>query len=182
VEVDLQRQRVRPRGAAGAHLSRLLHINSTVEAIQAYTNPKNVAMFEELYVLNARECAARERVLLNNYTQVVEIEAKSMVDMLRQNIIPSIRRSGDSLASGKASSFAEQLEEKVNELEHAIHAVFEEEDLVARANLSRQIRLERMVQVRALVDEIEGVVPADRWPVATYKELLFMDQHHSVSK
>jgi glutamine synthetase len=36
-----------------------------------------------------------------------------------------------------------------------------------------------MIQLRALLDEAETIVPADEWTIATYKELLFMDQHHS---
>ena len=57
----------------------------------------------------------------------------------------------------------------------AIHA---ETDEVKRGTLARTLRLETMVALREKVDELEGIVPADLWTLATYKELMFLDQTH----
>jgi glutamine synthetase len=50
------------------------HIDSGIEAIKRYTAPENVALFERMGVMNAAECAARQKVLYNHYTGTVEIE------------------------------------------------------------------------------------------------------------
>ncbi|RYF44926.1 MAG: hypothetical protein EOO38_16935 [Cytophagaceae bacterium] len=69
-------------------------IDSGVEAISRLTHPKNIALFEELGVLTAEECKARERVLLTHYAGVVEVEAKVMGDMITQHIVPAVKEGG----------------------------------------------------------------------------------------
>ena len=47
----------------------------------------------------------------------------------------------------------------------------------AKAQLARVLRLETMIDIRAVVDAAEEVVPSNLWTLATYKELLFLDSH-----
>jgi glutamine synthetase len=53
----------------------------------------------------------------------------------------------------------------------------QQSDSEERARLARKLRLETMIEIRAHVDAAEGLVPPNLWTLATYKELLFMDQH-----
>merc|ERR1712032_1166740 len=46
-----------------------------------------------------------------------------------------------------------------------------------KATLARVLRLETMVDLRKVCDEAEAIVPEDKWTLATYKELLFLDSH-----
>ena len=147
----------------------LWRIDSGVEAIARYTDPKNIAIFEDMNVLTKVECEARRTILLDHYVGTVEMEALSMIDMIQQHVIPSAKA---------AEITGYDLEGIVKTMKDALAAVHAEEDEVKRAALARTLRLETMVALREKVDELEGLVPANLWTLATYKELLFLDQHY----
>jgi len=144
-------------------------IDSGVEAIRTLTSEKNVKLFEKMGVLTKEECQARESVLHDHYTGTVEMEALTLVDMINQHIIPSCKKSG-------MGNIAD-LESAVKSLKEALSAVHGAESSYEKAQLARVLRLETMVDIRALCDATEEVVPASDWTLATYKELLFLDAH-----
>jgi len=143
-------------------------IDSNVDAICRMTDPKNIDLFSSLNVLSSEECAARQSVMLDHYTGTVEIEAKCMINMLNQHVIPSAKRAG----LGDVAS----LKSGVSTVEAALRCIHNESDEVKKAALSRILRLDTMVEIRNEVDAIEAVIPADLWTLATYQELLFLDQ------
>jgi glutamine synthetase len=145
-------------------------IDSGVDAMCRYTEPKNVALFEEMKVLSAEECAARQSVLLSHYVGSVEIEVLTLIDMIKQNIIPSVKDAGVGPLAGLESAAAT--------LEKDMAAIHHTEDEKKKADMARTLRLETMEEVRKVCDEAEGVVPAEYWTLATYKDLLFLDQTH----
>merc|ERR1712007_73360 len=110
--------------------------------------------FSKMNVLTKEECESRQHILHDHYTGTVDMEAKCMVDMINQHIIPTLK-----------AAIAE------------IHAA---EDSYKAAQLSRVLRLETMIDIRAICDAAEEVVPADLWTLATYKELMFLDSHTTV--
>jgi glutamine synthetase len=135
-----------------------------------FTEPKNIALFEELKVFTAEECNARQSALLNHYVGTVEMELSCMIDMINQHIIPSCKR-------GEVGPIAE-LEQTVKVLQDSLKAIHHESDEKKKADLARSIRLETMISARDVCDAAEAVVPAHEWTLATYKELLFLDQHN----
>lgn len=148
----------------------LWRIDSGVDAICRITEPKNVKLFGDLKVLTAEECGARQSVMLNQYSGVVEVEANTLVDMIVQHIIPSV----------KEADFADklfELEACVAQLKAGLTGMHKAEDDKKKAELARVLRLETMIQVREVCDSAEAIVPAHLWSLATYKELLFLDQH-----
>jgi len=144
-------------------------IDSGVEAIKTLTAEKNVALFEKMGVMSEAECQSREIVLHDHYTGSVELEALTLIDMLNQHIIPSVEKAGKGNLEG--------LKEAVGTIEEAVAQIHAAETSYEKAQLARVLRLETMIEVREIVDEAEGLVPADLWTLATYKELLFMDSH-----
>lgn len=144
-------------------------IDSGVEAISQLTTEKNVKLFEKMGVLNAEECAARQDVLHDHYTGTVEMEALTLVDMINQHIIPAVK------AAGVGS--VEDLESAVSTLNAAIADIHAADSSEAKAQIARVLRLETMVDIRAVCDATEKVVPENLWPLATYKDLLFLDSH-----
>ena len=72
----------------------LWRIDSGVDAIRRFTEPKNVALFQNLKILTPEECQARENVMLAQYVGTVEIEANCLVDMFNQHIIPAVKTAG----------------------------------------------------------------------------------------
>jgi len=143
-------------------------IDSGVEAIHTLVDEKNIALFEKQGVLTRDECISREIVLHDHYTGTVEIEALTLIDMINQNIIPSV----------KAASVGplDELAAAVITLKDAVAEIHAAETSYEKAQLARVLRLETMVDLRAVCDAAEEVVPADLWTLATYKELLFLDQ------
>ena len=111
----------------------LWRIDSGVEAICRYTNPKNTALFEEMKVLTKEECGARQTVMLNQYVGTVEIEANCMRDMMVQHILPSLKN---------AQMDVKKLEGAIAQLDSAVHGMHKEGDLVKKAQLARVLRLE----------------------------------------
>jgi glutamine synthetase type III len=119
-----------------------------------------------------------------------------MVDLIQQHVIPSLRAAASACIPGQAAAREEdstpnchapsaestsiiaQLQRDVTALQAALEGVHRCEDAKEQGQLARVLRLETMGDIRATVDAAEAVVPAHLWTLATYKELLFMDQHH----
>merc|ERR1712151_1269088 len=100
------------------------------------------------------------------------MEAKAMIDMINQHVIPSLRAAG----GGKVS----ELEAVVTALKKDLHEIHEAEASYEKAKLARVLRLETMVKFREVCDRAESIVPSNLWTLATYKELLFLDSHMSM--
>ncbi|KAL3935931.1 MAG: hypothetical protein SGBAC_008652 [Bacillariaceae sp.] len=143
-------------------------IDSGCDAIAQLTSAKNVALFESMSVMSAVELEARQNVLHDHYTGTVEMEARTMIDMINKNVIPSIYA---------AEAWDEELEASIDVLESALREIEETDDSYSKAKLARVLRLETMIEIRKLCDEAEAVVPKELWTLATYKELLFLDSH-----
>jgi glutamine synthetase len=144
-------------------------IDSGVEAIARLTAEKNVKLFEKMNVMGADELASRATILHEHYTGTVEMEALVLIDMINHHIIPSCKR-------GEVGPLAE-LQACIPVLKAALAEIHAAESPMDKASLARVLRLETMIEMREVCDAAEEVVPADMWTLATYKELLFLDQH-----
>eukprot|EP00662_Eupelagonemidae_sp_cell21_P039634 gene39634-52925_t len=109
---------------------------------------------------------ARQATLLDHYVGTVEIEVNTMIDLMNQHVIPSVKRAG----VGPLRDIVQGVETLQAGLKQ-VHGA----DGVRKAQVARALRLETMVKVREAVDAAEAVVPADLWTLATYKDLLFLD-------
>jgi len=146
----------------------LWRIDSGVDAMCRFTAQKNIDLFSSHNVLTQEECSARQHASLNHYTGTVEIEAQVFVDLLNQYIIPAVKVAG--VGSVK------DLDAAVNTLKNALKEIHHCASEIDKAHLARRLRLETMISIREMVDNTEAIVPAHLWPIATYKELLFLDQ------
>lgn len=147
--------------------NKVWRIDSGIDAMCRFTDPKNTKLFSSLGVLSVEECASRQSVMLEHYVGLVEVEALCLIDMLNQHVIPAVKRAG-------VGPLAE-LQAAVGTAQGALKAIHHVEDEKAKANLARTFRLETMDQIRAVADAAEAVVPADLWTLATYTDLLFLD-------
>mmetsp|Transcript_38664 Transcript_38664/g.98850 ORF Transcript_38664/g.98850 Transcript_38664/m.98850 type:complete len:224 (-) Transcript_38664:31-702(-) len=141
-------------------------IDSGVDAYKEMVSPKNVALFEKMKVMNKEELEARTSVNYAQYVGQVEMEALCMVDMLNQQVIPAVKSANQDTGA---------LNGVVSALKDALKGVHAEADPYAQASLARKLRLETMVQQREIVDGAEALCPSHLWPMATYKDLLFLD-------
>lgn len=168
----------------------LQELKTTADALPHYTDPKNLAMFEKHKVYSANELHARENILLENYYQVVLIEARTMAYMLRKLILPAVFEYEAKLATiiqtKKASGINSPLEEKIlfniNEpLEFVSNHLETLENLIEKVPASEKEKaqyaadelLPLMEAIRTLTDSIEQNIPKDFWPLPDYNDLLF---------
>eukprot|EP00747_Dinoflagellata_sp_TGD_P160048 gnl/TRDRNA2_/TRDRNA2_177940_c0_seq4.p1 gnl/TRDRNA2_/TRDRNA2_177940_c0~~gnl/TRDRNA2_/TRDRNA2_177940_c0_seq4.p1 ORF type:complete len:784 (-),score=167.94 gnl/TRDRNA2_/TRDRNA2_177940_c0_seq4:86-2437(-) len=142
-------------------------IDSGVEAMCRMTDEKNVKLFSDIKVLSPAECASRQSINLEYYTGFIEIEAKTMIDLINQHVIPSVKKANMGDLAG--------LEQGVVTIQKALAEIAACPDEKAKATLARTLRLETMVNIRAICDAAEAVVPAELWTLATYKDLLFLE-------
>ena len=123
-------------------------IDSGVDAICRYSDPKNTALFEAMGVLKPNECAARQEILLDHYVGTVDIEAKCMVDMINKHVLPS----------AKAAELPQvaALEAALDTLGKAITEIHASSGK-PQADLARTLRLETMIDIREVCDAAEGL-------------------------
>ena len=171
----------------------LLNLKSTVDAIPCLTAEKNVELFKKFGVYSEVELHARQEILLENYSKVINIEALTAADMAKTEILPAVMKFSkdicDIAASKKALGIEPTVEtalaKKLNDLTAALsdkacalsdavvkaQAVEGGEEKKARFYHDEVFGL--MQSLRAVADELETIVGEKYWPYPTYDELLF---------
>ena len=166
---------------------------TTVEALSCYLDRKNVELMEREGVMSREEMAAREEVESENYCNIITIEANTLLDMVRREIIPAVSAFQGTLcrtlldkksALGesaiavekeecqKLSSDNEHLMELTRKLTATLEHVSSDRSAASSAWFHDGI-LSLMEEMRAAVNDAERLVPASYWPYPTYRQLLF---------
>ena len=172
----------------------LLNLRTTPDALPVILEKKNVDMLTSLKIFTPAEIQSRYEITLENYCKTVNIEALTMIDMARKEIIPSIvgyvKELSETMGATKAvapaaplgygaktvaklCSLVEEIDEKTNALESAADRYKQIADVTAAANDIRDDILQRMAELRVPCDEAETLMPATAWPFPTYGDLLF---------
>ena len=165
----------------------LPNVKSIVDAIPAYVEPSTIEMFEKLGVLSARELEARKEIKLEEYAGLINIEARTMIDMASKLYIPSVIAFVNSVASSmntvksayaQADTSAQQtiLVRASSLLADAQKALDELKKVTDAAETAKEYHdtvLPAMAALRAPIDELETIVDSEYWPVPTYGELMF---------
>lgn len=173
----------------------LLNIKSTPEAIPYLIDKKNIDLFKKHGVYNEAELEARCEILLETYSKTINIEALTMIDMIRKNIIPAVSAYTEDISNAALSKKAfvksidttleETLVLKLSGLNSNLYFAAEAIDkaicgatefdgnVVATAQYYREKVLEAMADARVIVDELEINTSREYWPYPTYADLLF---------
>lgn len=159
----------------------LPHIKSTPEALDVLARPDTIALMEKYGVLNRSELLARREIQIENFEKLIDIEAKTCLNMLRTIYLPAVARQMSEICgtvsaiiaagvpaglkaararAGVVGSLYDELVPRVDALEDAINCG---EPMAMRA---------AMEDARLTVDALEAVVAADLWPVPTYAQML----------
>ncbi|MBQ4310193.1 MAG: glutamine synthetase III [Oscillospiraceae bacterium] len=165
---------------------------STVDAVPHYTDEKNIRLFEKYSVYSRSELESRTEILLDNYKKVLNIEALTMVDMSRKQIIPAGIRFSAELAravnekksagidsglefdlAGRISNLTRSISLATDEIEKKLVEAGELTDAESAARYYRNSVFTAMQTLRAYADELETLCPKDEWPMPTYSDLLF---------
>lgn len=170
----------------------LLNLKSTVDAIPCLTAKKNVDLFKKFGVYSEVELHAREEILLENYSKVINIEALTAADMAKTEIMPAVMKFSKDICDIAASKKAlgieptveTELAKKLNDLTAALSekaaklsdAVVKAQAIEGEEKKARFYHDEvfgLMQSLRAVADELETIVGEKYWPYPTYDELLF---------
>jgi glutamine synthetase len=157
----------------------LFHLKSSPEAYSELTSDKNVKLFTDLGIFNEREVGARQTVLLEAFAMDLQIEARSLLDILQTLILPAAmddvianRNSGfTSKALGKKENIIQELLNETDKLSEAFEN-FPEEDAASSALYAQETIKPLMDSTRTMADSLEGMVNRRLWPFPTYSELL----------
>jgi glutamine synthetase len=176
----------------------LYHAQNTPEALQAYVAHKNVKLFEELNVLSERELNARLNVDLEHYTLALQIEGRTLGDLSRNHIIPTAIKYLNTLienVKGLKDIYGDKYTQHAQEQMQLIERISKH---IAEINTGVNTMIEARKKANALedgfekslaycntvkpyfdairyhCDKLELLVDNSLWPLAKYRELLFL--------
>lgn len=171
----------------------LLNLKTTPDAAVCYTLDKNVELFEKHKVLSRTELFAIERVMLENYSRIVKIEALTMLDMANKEIYPAINSYVSKIleivelkkSNGITAVCDIEIASKLNALNESVFSEAKKlsllvdkcneiaEDYKSLAMLIKNEVLPCMESLRASADEAETLTDEKYWPYPNYAKLLF---------
>ena len=170
----------------------LLNMRTTPDALPCLLDKKNIDLFEKYHVCSADEMHARYVSKAEQYAKLLNIEANSMVYMIKHMYLPALfDYSGDiatTVATKAELGIAAKAEKKlvqtltngidkitdlVDDLEQKNAAAQGLEDCTEQDNAYRDSVIPAMDELRASVDAMERVCGHDYWPVPSYNKILF---------
>ena len=172
----------------------LLNLRSTPDSVPYYLEPKNVNLFTSHRVYSEEEIHARYEIKLDNYCKVLHIEASTMLDMVRKDVLPaasaysktlvdtalakktlsrSIDYSFEAEEALKLSSLTAAAVGKARVLEDLLREVREFESSLEQARFYQSSLIPAMNELRTVVDDMETHCAASFWPYPSYGDILF---------
>ena len=171
----------------------LPNIKSTVESLKTIMDDENVKLFVNHKVLTKAELKARTEILLDAYSMIINIEAKTTLNMAQRQILPvAIEYSGKLAKSAERISNAgsdpatqkkildktcqliTELNSSIEELNNAVAGANDIDNSAKKAENCRDTIIPAMSNVRKASDSLEMIVDAKMWPLPTYAEMLFV--------
>jgi len=172
----------------------LLNLKSTPDCIPYLVAQKNIDLLTSHKVLSEIEIRSRLEIMLENYKKIVCIEAMTMIDMARKDILPASagfqKKLADTIAVKRtyasaadctyetdtlvtAAALTKAAYESVKALEDALAAAKAVEDAHKAAEICKERVLEQMSELRASVDALEILTATRDWPYPSYGDMLF---------
>jgi glutamine synthetase len=170
----------------------LPNITSTVAAIPSLISDKSIKLYEKHSVLSKEELHSRYEIFLENYSKIINIEASTMLEIAKRQILPASLAFAGRVAStaaalksvSKKSKAAEKLlsnltttidsfGNNIEALESALSKSNHGDNVLKHAQYYRDVVFVTMGKLRADGDMLETLVDAEIWSIPTYADLLF---------
>ncbi|MBR6353406.1 MAG: glutamine synthetase type III, partial [Oscillospiraceae bacterium] len=172
----------------------LHNLRTTPDAMKALLEEKNMDMLIRQKVYTEAELRSRYEIMLENYCKTIVIEANTMSEMARRQILPAVERYAGAVAESaakklavvpvltcsyekhlvqKLSALSDQIEAGTEALESTLASLSTIEDIPLLAEGIRDLLLPKMAELRASADEAECLTAREFWPFPTYGEILF---------
>ena len=165
---------------------------STVDCMPHYTDEKNLRILRKFGIYNRNELTARTEIHLEKYSKTRRIEARTMIEMARKQLLPATLGYVSKLAeaisvkknigltavteqkiAAKLTSLADKFYESIERLEKQVANAIAIEDVKKQAEYFHDNVLAEMVIMRSIADEIEINMPLSEWPIPTYSEIIY---------
>ncbi|QNL45682.1 glutamine synthetase III [Oscillibacter hominis] len=172
----------------------LANLVSTADCLPAYVSKKNVELFTKNGIFTEDEMAARNAIHLESYCKVIHIEALTLIEMVKRNILPAVSRYSDALSTSllhrkeAVPSASFQVEETlisklsrqnsalldlILQLEKAVEQAPGEDAGYEQANYYHDSVLSLLNEARTVIDDLETMTAKEYWPYPTYSDILF---------
>lgn len=172
----------------------LHNLATTPEALAHYLDDKNVELFTSHKVYTEKEMISRHEILTESYCKLINIEARTMADIARKDILPAVSEYSRKLCQtllakksvckkldcsyegemiGKISALTNSAYKNVKALENALSDASKITNVHELSFYYKDVVLTIMEKLRAAADTLETLVSAEAWPFPTYGELLF---------
>ena len=167
---------------------------NTPAALPALIEPKNITLMEEFGVLTKVEMESRYEVEMEHYSKILNIEALTMLEMARKQLLPAVNAYMSEVANTAASKLAvsenlsvrsetkaltrlsadaDAMSDAVDELQAAVDAAKALSDESAKAVAFHDDVLPKMDALRAAADDAETICGEDYWPLPSYSKMLY---------
>lgn len=172
----------------------LLNLRTTPDALPYLIKQKNIDLFTKHKVFTKEEVESRYEIKLENYSKVLNIEALTMIEMAKRDLLPAVSAYAAELTNtalskkelsdkidttyeeelvAKISKLTAKLYAKTADLEKALAGADKITDSYKNAIYHKDKVFAAMEQLRAVADELETLTSAEYWPIPTYGEILF---------
>ena len=167
---------------------------NTPAALPALIEPNNIALMEDFGVLTKVEMESRYEVEMEHYSKIINIEALTMLEMARKQLLPAVNAYMSEVANTAASKLAvseslsvrsetkaltrlsadaDAMSDAVDELQAAVDAAKALSDESAKAVAFHDDVLPKMDALRAAADDAETICGEDYWPLPSYSKMLY---------
>jgi len=169
----------------------LLNLKNTVDALPQLVTQEAIKLFETYKILNERELHARYEIMVETYNKTVNVEGQLMVLMANRYILPAafeyqkdvaqsvsaVKAAGGKSVEGKKTldaltKLVDELKRRTDKLEKALD--HDSGSAEKHAKHTRDVVVPAMASLRDAGDQLELMVPHEAWPLATYREMLFI--------
>jgi len=172
----------------------LHNLKTTVDAVPSFETEESIELFKKHGIFTQTEVKSRCEILLENYAKTINIEALTMLDMAKKQILPAVldynkevfntlkvkQDLGLNISLEKEKSLAIKLSNltevfisKVDELDKAVLDAKNYNEGYDRAKYYKDFVIDAMQALREVSDELEIMVSSEKWPFPTYIDLLF---------
>ena len=170
----------------------LSNLRTLPDAAPAMMKEKNVALLEEFGVMSRVETKSHYEIKLEQYANLINIEALTMIDMANKQILPAVNAYAADVASNlaikqdmgvackaetkllkKLSDGADAISDDIDALVEAHDAMIATADVQARGDACRDSVLPAMEQLRKDADAMETICSKEYWPLPSYNDILF---------
>lgn len=182
-----------PEWVSEADRRGLLNLASAPDAYDAFTTPKNIALFAEFGIYNSVEMHSRQEILNEEYSKTLHIEALTLIDMINRQVLPAVEAYSANIAAGVSAKrcvlpdlklsaeidLLKKLSDLTDKLYDAVGKLSEKTTEVenlsgsSQAHAYKELVIPAMDETRKYADALELIVDQKEWPYPTYGEMLF---------